>query len=159
MRTAFFCLLLIVNCSTFAAGQEPRSGVQKSQQSGKTSGQQQIGHGQVSGANQAHAGSAPPKATHPLPLPKTGTHHAAPNTTQARSAGALQSTNAAAAALRENHATSNLRSVQLHTAPRPAQSPNNVRHRSPNPAILGGSVSPSAANTGALNGTRMSRRP
>jgi hypothetical protein len=34
----------------------------------------------------------------------------------------------------------------------------NVRHRGPNPAVVGGPAS-NAGNTGALNGTRMHRRP
>jgi hypothetical protein len=36
--------------------------------------------------------------------------------------------------------------------------PNNVRHRGPNPAVVRGSAN-SASNAGALNGTRMNRRP
>ena len=36
---------------------------------------------------------------------------------------------------------------------------NNVRHRGPNPAVLGGSVNSNRRNTGAINGTRMNRRP
>ena len=37
-------------------------------------------------------------------------------------------------------------------------SPNSTRHRGPNPAAIGGSVS-SGRNTGAINGTRMNRKP
>jgi hypothetical protein len=36
---------------------------------------------------------------------------------------------------------------------------NNVRHRSPNPAVVAGSVNSDSRNTGAINGTRMNRRP
>jgi hypothetical protein len=40
---------------------------------------------------------------------------------------------------------------------------NNVRHRGPNPAVVGGSAGGSAnlssSNTGAINGTRMKRKP
>jgi len=36
---------------------------------------------------------------------------------------------------------------------------NNVRHRSPNPAIVGGSGNITRKNDGALDGTRMARKP
>jgi len=35
----------------------------------------------------------------------------------------------------------------------------NVRHHSANPAVIGGSANSDARNTGALNGTRMPRKP
>ena len=38
-------------------------------------------------------------------------------------------------------------------------SPNHVRHRGPNPAIVGGSANRASSNPGALNGTHMNRRP
>jgi hypothetical protein len=155
MRNALIWFLLTVGCSTFAMGQEARVEPQKSQQNAKTSGQQ-AGQRRASGAK---GGSVLSKANHPLPLPKNQTHHAAPSATQPRSTGGIQSSNTAARALSDNHAPSNLRSVQLHTAPRAAQLPADVRHHSPNPGILGGSGNSSVANTGALNGTHMSRRP
>jgi hypothetical protein len=159
MRTAFFWLLLTVGCSTVAAGQELRPDAQKSQQNAKAAGRQ-TGRRQLPGVNQLHGRSVLPKASHPLPLPKNETHHATLNTAQARSAGVAQSAkNTASAGLRDTHAPSNVRPVQLHTASRPAQLPNNVRRRSPNPAILGGSASPSATSTGAISGTHVSRRP
>ena len=45
-------------------------------------------------------------------------------------------------------------SVSRSTAP----SPNNVRHRGANPAVIGGSAI-SDRNTGAINGTRVHRKP
>jgi hypothetical protein len=35
----------------------------------------------------------------------------------------------------------------------------NVRHRGPNPAVVGGSPISHSSNTGAINGTRMNRKP
>lgn len=35
----------------------------------------------------------------------------------------------------------------------------NVRHRGPNPAVIGGTMNSKTGNTGAIDGTRMSRRP
>jgi hypothetical protein len=36
---------------------------------------------------------------------------------------------------------------------------NNVHHRSPNPAVVAGSVSSDRRNNGVINGTRMNRKP
>jgi len=41
----------------------------------------------------------------------------------------------------------------------PVPSLNNVRHHGPNPAIVGGPANSNIGNNGALNGTRMSRKP
>ena len=46
-------------------------------------------------------------------------------------------------------------SVIRSTAP----SFNNMRHRSPNPAVVGASPNSHSSNTGAINGTRMNRKP
>jgi len=40
-----------------------------------------------------------------------------------------------------------------------APSLNNVPHRSPNPAVVGGSANLRSSNTGAINGTHMNRKP
>jgi hypothetical protein len=37
--------------------------------------------------------------------------------------------------------------------------PNHLRHRGPNPAVVGGSANPASSNPGGLNGTHMNRRP
>jgi hypothetical protein len=37
--------------------------------------------------------------------------------------------------------------------------PNHVRHRGPNPAVVGGSANPASSNPEGLNGTHMNRRP
>jgi hypothetical protein len=34
-----------------------------------------------------------------------------------------------------------------------------VRHRNPNPAVVGASPNSRSSNTGAINGTRMNRKP
>lgn len=36
---------------------------------------------------------------------------------------------------------------------------NNVRHRAPNPPVIGGAANSERNNTGAINGTRMNRKP
>jgi hypothetical protein len=50
--------------------------------------------------------------------------------------------------------------VRPSNAVRPAvPAPNNARHRTSNPAVVGGSVSPTAKNTGAINGALIKRKP
>jgi hypothetical protein len=49
--------------------------------------------------------------------------------------------------------------VQTSSVVRPAMpSLNNVRHRSPNPAVVGGTASLHGSNTGAVNGSRIVRK-
>jgi hypothetical protein len=63
------------------------------------------------------------------------------------------------AAKRQNRTANNALPVRSTTVVRPTvASLNNVRHHGPNPAVVGGSSS-NTGNTGALNGTRMHRRP
>ena len=50
--------------------------------------------------------------------------------------------------------------VQTSSVVRPATpSLNNLRHRSPNPAVVGGSPNLHSSNAGAINGARMNRKP
>jgi hypothetical protein len=50
--------------------------------------------------------------------------------------------------------------VQTSAAIRPGgPSLDNVRHRGANPAVIGGPGSSDSSNTGAVNGTRMKRKP
>ena len=59
-----------------------------------------------------------------------------------------------------NETVNNALAVQTPSVVRPAvPSLNNVRHRSANPAVVGGSPSSHSSNTGAINGTRMTRKP
>ena len=60
----------------------------------------------------------------------------------------------------KNLHTSNSRSVQAAATPRHKIPPSpNVRHRGSNPATVGGFKSSTAGSTGAINGTRMGRKP
>ena len=80
-----------------------------------------------------HGGVAVAKASHPQP-PKASARSAAGGTVSSRASNADRS--------------------------RPSATlPNNMRHRSPNPATVGGPKSATAANSGAINGTHMARKP
>jgi len=67
------------------------------------------------------------------------------------SVGAVKSGVVGSASVRNARASSVTRIV--------APTINNVRHRSPNPAVVGGSAKTQASGAGSLNGTRMNRRP
>ena len=57
-------------------------------------------------------------------------------------------------------AVSHARPVRPPSASRPSvPAPSNVHHRGPNPATIGGAANSAAANSGAINGTRISRKP
>jgi len=47
--------------------------------------------------------------------------------------------------------------TSLHNVPNPLL--NNVRHRGPNPPVVGESANSASRTTGAINGTRMHRKP
>jgi hypothetical protein len=64
----------------------------------------------------------------------------------------------------QNEAVNSAQHVRSTSAVRPAAAslnPSliNVRHRGPNPAVVGGSAKLNSSNTGAINGTRMHRKP
>jgi hypothetical protein len=59
-----------------------------------------------------------------------------------------------------NETVNNASAVRTPSVVRPTvPSLNNVRHRSPNPAVVGGSPVSHSSNTGAISGTRMNRKP
>jgi hypothetical protein len=50
--------------------------------------------------------------------------------------------------------------IRLSSTARPAAPPvSSVRHRGPNPAVIAGSVNPGRTSNGAIDGTRMHRKP
>ena len=74
--------------------------------------------------------------------------------------GSVKPTGAAKGGLIPNETVNNALPVRMSSVVRPTvPSLNNVRHRSPNPAVVGGSPNLHSSNTGAINGTRMNRKP
>jgi hypothetical protein len=64
----------------------------------------------------------------------------------------------------QNDGVNNAQRVRPTTLTRPNVAslnplPNNMRHRGPNPAVVGGSANSNRINAGAINGTNMHRRP
>lgn len=86
----------------------------------------------------------------PRPLPGNSLHPGVANKSGAAVSGGLI----------QGETTHNGLPVRTSGVVRPAApSVNSVRHRSPNPAVVGGPVYFHSSSTGAINGTRMKRRP
>jgi hypothetical protein len=74
--------------------------------------------------------------------------------------GSTLSAGAAKGGLIPNQTVHNALAVRTPSVIRPTvPSLNNVRHRGPNPAVVGGSANLHSRNIGAINGTRMNRKP
>jgi len=132
----------------------PRDGRQVT--GGKVSDEQR-GHGRASGPTHAPSHASLTKVNHPRQLPN-GRQHPLPGNAF-HQPGSYQSGGAAKSGLIQNVPVQNAlaartSSVVRHAAPLL----NNVRHRSPNPAVVGGSVNSVRRNTAVINGTRMNRR-
>ena len=112
-------------------------------------------HGRASQKNHPHSPANSPKLQNPRPLPKNQKH-----SRPGQPPAAQRSAARANAPPVLNKAAGTSRSVRLSAVPDDsALRPNTVRHHNSNPATLGGSKTPTAANTAAVGGTRMSRRP
>jgi hypothetical protein len=115
--------------------------------------------------------AGPLVSTHPvkhnLDKPKAKVHKPLPNSRQRSISGnALRqpslnkSGGAATGGLIPNQTVRNALPVRISSVVRPTVPTfNNVRHRSPNPAVLGGSPNFHRSNTGTINGARINRRP
>ena len=113
-----------------------------------------------------YAASHPPgrasliKANRPKQLPNTRQRAKAGNVMNIHQQGTNKSVGVAKGGLIPNQTVYNALPVGTPSAVRPTvPSLNNVHHRGPNSAVIGGSVNSDRRNTGAINGTRMNRRP
>jgi hypothetical protein len=87
-------------------------------------------------------------------------HSASGNAMNLHEPGADKSAGAAKGGLVQNETVNSALRVRPPSTVRPtAPSLDNVRHRSPNSAVVGGSENATTRNTGAINGTRMNRKP
>jgi hypothetical protein len=103
-------------------------------------------------------------ANHPKQLPNGRTRSIAGNAASLHQPGSGKSGAAAKVGLIQNETASNAMPVGPPGTVRPTAvtlnpSFNNVRHRGPNPAVVSGSANSASRNTGAINGTRMHRKP
>ena len=123
-------LFLMIVWPTLMAGTGYAAHADEAQPQNTKSSDQPVGHRRASQKKQPHAPASPSKANHPE---QRGASTGTPPVRQARP----------------------VRSQTLSRPPVPT--PSNVRHRSPNPATVGGAAN--AGKSGAINGTRMSRKP
>lgn len=107
-------------------------------------------------------------SNHPKQVPNGRKGSISANAANLHQPGLAKAGAAAKGGLIQNKIASKATPVRLPGTVRPAAaslnpSLNNVRHRGPNPAVVGGSAGGSAnsnsSNTGAINGTRMHRKP
>jgi hypothetical protein len=103
-------------------------------------------------------------ANHPKQLPNGRKRSIPGNAANLHQLGSGKSGAAAKGGLIQNETASNAMPVRppgivRSTATTLNPSLNNVRHRGPNPAVVGGSAKLNSSNTGAINGTRMHRKP
>jgi|SRR5271169_5463004 len=100
------------------------------------------------------------RANRPNQIPNRQEHSASGNAMNLREPSSDKSASAAKGGLAQNETVNNALRVRPPSAARPtAPSLDNVRHRSPNSAVVGGSANAITTNTGAINGTRMNRKP
>lgn len=99
-------------------------------------------------------------ANRPSQAPNRQEHSASGNAMDRREPGSDKSVGAAKGGLVQKETVNNALRIQPRSVARPVgPSIENVRHRTPNPAVVGGSANSTTKNTGAINGTRMNRKP
>ena len=110
------------------------------------------------GRARGHSGPAPQKVTRPKPIPNSRQRSMPGNALH--QPGSNKSIGAAKGGLIPNETFNNALVVRPPSVVRPTvPSFSKVRHRGPNPAVVGGSSPPLSSNTRAINGTRMNRKP
>lgn len=148
------------------AGGHPRDGERaapaddgKHRKDGKPSDEQRDHH-QASEKNDPRSRASLIKATRPKQLPSSRNRPIPVNAMNLHQPGSAKSSRAAKDGLIQNETVNNALPVRLPSVVRPTvRSLNNVRHRSPNPAIVGGLGNSNIRNTGAIDGAHMNRRP
>jgi hypothetical protein len=126
---------------------------------GKPSDEQR-GNRDASDKNHPRSSTSLTKANRPNQLPTRREYSTSGSTMNLHGTGSDKSSDVAKGGLVQNETVNNALRVRPPSVARPAApSLNNVRHRGPNPAVVGGSANSITRNTGALNGTHMSRKP
>jgi hypothetical protein len=111
------------------------------------------------GRARGHSGPASPKANPPK-QPLNSRQRSLPGEgTKLRQPGPNHSGGAARGGLIQDKAANNITAFRAPSVVRrTAPSVNNVRHHSPNPAVVSGSLTSHGANTGTIDGTRMNHK-
>ncbi len=129
------------------------------QKTAKPSDERQDGsHGSEN--NQVRSPADLTSTNRPKRIPNSREDSTSGNAMKLRRPRAINNGGLAKGGLIKNEKVSDARPVQtLSVARSAAPSLNNVRHRGANPAVIGGSTISDSRNAGAINGTRMNRRP
>ena len=131
----------------------------ETQTAGKPSDEQRD-HRHVSDKNHPRSRASLTKANRPQQLPNNRQRSTSGNAMNLHQPGSDKSGGAAKAdsSRTKQPTTPCLFGRQVSSDPT-VPSLNNVRHRGPNPAVIGGSANSDTRNTGAINGTQMNRKP
>jgi hypothetical protein len=155
-------LLFLAFVSAVLAGEAAYSATTdeaKERQNVKTAAQQ-ADHDRVAKKIQPHGSASTAKPNHFQPSPRNQKRSATGKLPDPQMPAPSRSTSSVNNGLTINKAASKARLSQPTTTSRTSiPTFNNVHHRSPNSATLGGSTSLRAVHTGSLNGTRMGRKP
>jgi hypothetical protein len=128
-------------------------------QAGEKASDEQQDHGRASDTNHPPSGASLIKANHPKQLLNSRQRSTPGNAINLHQPGSDKSGGAAKGGLIQNETVHNALPVRTPSVIRPTvPSLNNVRHRSPNPAVVAGSVNSDRRNTGVIDGTRMNRK-
>ena len=120
---------------------------------------EQRGHGSASITHPPIRASLT-KANRPKPLPNSRQRSMPGNAMNSHPSGPNLTAGAANGGLIQNETVHNALAVRMTSVVRPnVPLPNNVHHHSPNPAVVSGTPNLHSSNAGAINGTRMKRKP
>ena len=131
----------------------------KDQKDGKPSDEEGHAH-HISEKNLGRSRASFTKANRSTQFPNNRERSPSGNAMNFRQQAFAKSGGAAKGGLIQNETVNNALPVRTSRVVRPTvPSLNNVRHRGPNPALVGGSANLHSRNTGAINGTGMNRKP
>jgi hypothetical protein len=117
-------------------------------------------HGHGSAGNHPRSGAGLPRANRPTQFPNRRERFPSGIAMNLRNSGSNKSGGAAKGGLIRQGQANGTQSLRTPDVVRPrAPSLNNVRHRGANPAVIGGAANSDARDSGAINGTRVHRKP
>jgi hypothetical protein len=131
----------------------------KDQKNGKPSNEERHAH-HISKKNLAPSHASFTKANRSTQFPNNRERSASANAVNSRQQAFAKSGGAAKGGFIQSEKVKSNVAVRPPSVVRPAVATlSHARHRGPNPAVVGGSANSDRTNTGAINGTRMNRKP
>ena len=159
MKAALYLLFLTVGCTVWTCGARYATADEAKPQEHARPADQQRGNRRPPRKKLQHGAVAPAKANNPRPSNDRAAFMAG-RITDAPPSDSIRPAAVASGAQAKNQAVAAGRPVQLQAVSRPSATLlSEARHRSPNPATVGGPKSVTAASSGAINGSRVARKP